>query len=91
MDIFDKCKKIIKDREKTYGDLDDSFHMIAEYWSNYLSAKYDTDFVGIEKHDVANMMALMKIARGKDTYHEDNYIDAINYLKFANDFEGKER
>jgi hypothetical protein len=49
---------VCTDREEQYGNPKDNFSLIARLWREYL----DTD-KPITAHDVAVMMALLKIAR----------------------------
>ena len=56
-EILDTAKSIVtKDRNATHGNPEDSFALIAKYWSAHLG-------VSISSPDVAMMMALLKIAR----------------------------
>lgn len=79
-DILDQAKSIINGaRENTYGRPEDSFGYISELWSGYLEQN-------ITKHDVAMMMCLLKIARAKNGYHIDNYVDICGYAAIAGEF-----
>lgn len=63
------------ERQKTYGDAEDNFTAIAEFWETYLGHQ-----VKINADDVANMMSLLKIARistGGGTV--DSYVDLAGY------------
>ena len=69
-------------RQDQYGNPEDSFATIADLWSVWTG-------VDITGHDVAMMMALLKIARemhgaGK----EDDYVDGCGYLALAADMVG---
>ena len=73
------------DRQKDYGDKVDNHNNIARLWSAYL----DTD---IKAHDVAIMMALLKMARTKlGAVSKDTYIDMSAYSAIAGEikFGGK--
>lgn len=64
---------VLKDRQNTYGKPEDSFAMIAGMWSAYLG-------VCVSAHDVAAMMALLKIARFRhNPWHTDNAVDCAGY------------
>ena len=68
-----------------YGNPENSFDLIAEFWSTYLSNKSEYS-LKINNKDVAVMMALMKIARiitGSDK--SDSYIDCCGYIALASD------
>ena len=80
-DILDTAKQAITvDRNKTHGDAEDSFSSISKYWSAYLNRD-------ITIHDVAVMMALMKIGRiEQNRDHQDHYVDACGYLAICGEF-----
>ena len=62
-------------REQDYGTPEDSFEMIGKLWTVYLD--YATK---IDAHDVAAMMALLKIARiAKSPDHMDSWCDLAGY------------
>ncbi len=61
------------DREQDYGSPKDNFGAIAAMWSAYIG-------VAISPADVCCMMALLKIARLKNGYHADSFIDGVGYL-----------
>ena len=70
------------EREQQYGNPEDNFGLIANFWTNYLKTGCVTDdgTVYIRADDVAAMMALLKIARicagaGK----ADNWVDLAGY------------
>ena len=73
------------DRQKDYGDKTNNHNNIARLWSAYLDIK-------IEAHDVALMMALLKMARTKlGAVSKDTYIDMSAYSSIAGEikFGGK--
>ena len=72
------------DREKDYGDKVENHSNIARLWSAYLDVK-------VEAHDVAIMMALLKIARTKlGKVSKDTYIDMAAYSAIAGEIKFKE-
>lgn len=78
------------ERQDQYGDPEDSFGKIAEYWSTYIQSMVPPKFTGedviyLGAKDVAMMMALLKIAREANQHKEDNIVDAIGYLALAGD------
>lgn len=77
-DILNEAIKCVcTDRESQYGSPEDSFNQIAKLWTAYTGAPYTA-------HDVAVMMALLKIARIKTgRYKADSYIDAAGYIACA--------
>ena len=74
VEVLNKAKEIIiGNREQQHGSPEDSFNLIAKFWSAYL----DKD---ISPMNVGDMMILLKIARCKTGGHkEDNYIDIAGY------------
>ena len=65
---------ITKDRQSDHGDAEDNFTRIAQYWSVHLG-------VPVKAHDVAVMMALLKVARIKQNpNHIDNWVDGAGYF-----------
>lgn len=78
-EILDGAKACVcEDRERQYGTPEDSFGFIARLWGAYLG---DNTLSG---HDVALMMALLKIARIQTgRYKADSYIDAAGYIACA--------
>lgn len=97
-DICEQASKIISgERQGQYGAPEDSFAVIAKFWNVYLDARDVRDSEGhrinapILANDVANMMALMKIARiSNGVFKEDSYVDAIGYLAIGAELNKKE-
>ena len=77
-ECLDKAKKIITDdRNKDYGNYTKNLKVRSNFWKVFLGKD-------ISPHEVALLMALLKIARistGKFT--PDSYIDACGYLSLA--------
>jgi hypothetical protein len=76
-------------RQDSYGNPEDSFKIIAEYWSTYLRSKelmIDDGTLAIAPREVAEMMMLFKIARmsGQEV-KKDNYVDCAGYTGIAGD------
>ena len=64
---------VLRDRNNAYGGPEDSFGVIADFWSVYLGRK-------VYPADVAMMMSLLKIARIKENRgYKDGYIDLAGY------------
>lgn len=79
-EILDAAKRIVTgDREDQYGKPEDGFEAIAALWAAYLrGAGVEIDF--LDAHDVAAMMALLKIARiATGGSKADNWIDLAGY------------
>ena len=70
---------VCTDREAQYGSPENNLSLIARLWREYL----DTD-KPITAHDVAIMMALLKIGRiASGQVKEDNYVDLAGYAACA--------
>lgn len=84
-EILDTAKKIVTtDRNARYGEPEDNFAVIAQFWNNYLTTTQGVDLY-LSAQDVAIMMALFKIGRiatARDM-NEDSYIDAAGYIACA--------
>ena len=75
MCLNDAVKCICSDRNNQYGEPEDNFRIIADYWTTYLKDKKE-----VTAQDVANMMILFKIGRltvTNGTY--DTYVDIAGY------------
>ncbi len=72
--MLEEANQIVEgQRNKDYGDINESFTRISGLWSAY------TGFT-ITKYDVAKMMMLLKISRLKhNPLHEDSIRDIIGY------------
>lgn len=69
---------VMKDRQNDYGTPESNFATIAAYWTTYLNSIGFEGFVA--SHDVAAMMALLKIARiASSPTKEDNWVDLAGY------------
>ncbi len=78
-EVLDTAKKLINgDRARQYGSAQDNFGCIAKMWSAYTDTR-------VSAADVANMMALLKIARLRGGVHEDSSIDGCGYLALAHE------
>lgn len=78
------------DRQDSYGNPEDSFAIISEYWTTYLRHKHNLR-INLSSLDVANLMVLFKQARKLGQKHcRDNYIDSCGYEAIAADRLSKE-
>jgi len=75
-DFLTEARAIIQDRGLDYGHPSDNMQRTARLWSAYLE-------MPITDYQVANCMALVKIARSMETGKVDGYIDAAAYLGIA--------
>ena len=83
--ILDEAKQIINgERQDQYGNPEDAFGRIAEYWNCFL-AKWDSSVLDLKPKDVALMMVLFKLAREEFQAKRDNLVDAAGYLGLAGD------
>ena len=83
--ILDIAKKIVTtDRNARYGEPENNFDVIAQFWNHYITTTKDVCLY-LSATDVAIMMALFKIGRistARDM-NEDSYIDAAGYIACA--------
>lgn len=86
-EILAEAEKCVNgERQEQYGTPEDNFRTIAEFWQIYLSKKPQP--VTIDAHDVAVMMALLKIGRiATGTFKADSYVDACGYLACGGEIE----
>lgn len=73
---------IISARAEVYGPEGEGHKNIAKCWEGILSAHNGFE-VTVSPDTVALMMAALKLVRSARVYHEDNYVDAENYIGFA--------
>lgn len=85
----ERCLNVAKrivctDRNEQYGEPEDNFDVIADYWAAYLNSKYKVG-VPLDPGDVAHMMVLFKMGRitTAKAYKDDNYIDMAGYAACA--------
>lgn len=73
-DILQEAITITKgQRADQYGKAEDSFKMVADLWSTYMGTQFQT-------HDVAILMALLKVARIKTgPSKRDSWVDLAGY------------
>ena len=83
--LSEASRLVGSDREKDYGDKVENHSNIARLWSAYLD-------IDIKAHDVAIMMALLKMARTKlGAVSKDTYIDMAAYSAIAGEIKFKEK
>lgn len=73
-------KYVTADRNQQYGEPEDNFSLIAEYWSVYIGDSQPA----IDAFDVSMMMALLKVARlSKRPENVDSAVDLAGYAACA--------
>lgn len=92
--ILEAAHRVINgERQDSYGNPEDSFATIAEFWDTYLQARLQQrgpEEIFIQPVDVAFMMVLLKIAREACSAGKiDNFVDAAGYLGIAADIFGR--
>ena len=88
--ILEQTKKLVsKDREDKHGNKVENHENIARLWSGYIQNKTKL-LINLLPEDVANMMALLKIARTQAGQHNiDDYVDACGYSAIAGEIANK--
>ena len=77
--LLEANKVINGERQDEYGNPENSFQIIAEYWTTFLKHKYGLA-VPLTPLDITNMMVLFKQARKLGQKHKrDNYVDSCGY------------
>lgn len=71
------------EREQDYGSPEDSFGLIAQLWTAYMSMA--------TSKDVAMLMALLKVARIKAGDKADSFVDLAGYAACAGEIATAER
>lgn len=82
---LNEAKRIVcTDRNEQYGEPENNFDVIADYWAAYLNSKYKVGVL-FDFGDVVYMMVLFKMGRitTAKAYKEDNYIDMAGYAACA--------
>jgi len=74
---------VSKDRNSTYGEPEDNFDCIAEFWSTYINRRFKIggiSQIALDPADVGLLLDLMKTARLiANPSHLDSYIDKAGY------------
>ena len=91
--ILQRAHEIINgERQTEYGDVEDNFGCIAEIWELYCRKAHIFSNRRIKPSNVADMMALFKIARlMTGTQTEDSCVDACGYLALGHDLRLEEK
>ena len=87
--LREAARIVCGDRNKQYGEPEDSFRAIAEFWETYvreICVSTGAD-VCINAADVAMMMVLLKVARTFCATKADTYIDIAGYAACAAEIE----
>jgi hypothetical protein len=74
----------IRERHKEHGHTERSFGMIGEMWSTYITHAFTVRGDNkLKPQDIAQMMAILKIARSIYGYSMDNFTDGAGYTSLA--------
>ena len=84
--VLDEAKAVINgERQNQYGNPEDSFRLIAAFWSSYLG-------IAVSPQQAAEMMVLFKIARQRTGRGQrDNFVDMCGYAAIAADMMEKKQ
>lgn len=75
--VLEEANNLINgDRQRDYGSALECHAAIADLWSAYLDIELDA-------LDVAKMMILLKVARSRDTFKRDSFVDIAGYAGIA--------
>lgn len=77
--VLDEAKRITAtDRNSAYGEPEDNFQRIADFWNVFLQDKLKNE-AKITAGDTAALMIMVKLAREMNAPTEDNKIDIAGY------------
>lgn len=83
----DIVSETIKERSKVYGDPKESHTNIGLKWTGQIQHHYGITLDHpLPAVLVAQMLVDFKVLRAGRAYHEDSYVDANAYLRFAEGF-----
>jgi len=78
LEMVEKC--VCEDRNFQYGEPENSFALIAEFWNSFLCRKHGVESILITPKDVAALMCLLKLARlANDPNKLDSWVDLAGY------------
>ena len=75
-EFFSRCTEHIVERANQYDAPELNLKRIADSWTNFLKRE-------ISPYEVAVMMAMLKMARLSQGYHQDTLEDAAAYIALA--------
>ncbi len=79
-DILEEAIGTVAERDVSYDAPEDNFERIANYWNMHLENCGITTAKPLAPHNVAQMMALMKLARlDFNPTHHDSWVDTAGY------------
>jgi hypothetical protein len=90
-DILRRAADLVSgDRATTHGDKRQNHDNIASLWTAYLGIRRDPA-APLRGRDVANMMGLLKIARGETgSFNLDDSVDGAAYLAIAGQLDAED-
>lgn len=81
-EILDTALKCVNgERDEQYGNPENNFQTIANFWMVYLSGRKGCEgMISISPEDVAAMLSLLKISRiASGQAKDDNWVDLAGY------------
>ena len=76
---------VTQDRNSSYGNPEDNFSDIADFWNSYLTQRTKRRIM-LTPQDIAHMMILMKVGRlTHNSQHADSLLDIAGYAACAYD------
>lgn len=82
-EFFSRCTEHIVERANQYDAPELNLKRIASMWTNFLKRE-------VTAYEVAVMMAMLKLARLSQGYHQDTIEDAAAYIALAELLKGTE-
>ena len=88
--IAEVAKCVSRERNASYGEPEDNFRAIADFWNVYLTSRGVKLEDPLNPKDIATMMGLLKIARIATGRGEiDNFVDLAGYAVCGGEVSGK--
>ena len=83
----DASDTINGERQAQYGDPEDTFKLIGQYWADYFRLEFGVD-IEIKDYHVAFMNKLEKTVREMFSHKRDNIVDDVGYSGIYDDMRG---
>ena len=85
LDVAEEAMKVEAERAEIYSVVTDDFTRLGKLWGTILDEHAEYEGGDVPGHVVCLMMAMGKLQRAANPkrYQRDDYVDAINYVRFA--------
>jgi Domain of unknown function (DUF6378) len=88
--LSDQVRAIVNERSMNYGEPIQFYSNLAEAWNAILSQAWGVNMrPGLDCSTVCLMLASLKTLRAATGWKDDNYVDAVAFLSFAQEAQAK--